>query len=315
MPGMPNLDGPMQAVVWFVLGLLAAMFFIRTSTDAKHQGPNAKKPIVQNMLDITATLGLLAGMSLWSYFWWDVWRPDRIALPYSAPIWIIVLLLGMAHPLALPLMAALLTPNDPINQSLQAQRRRTVGWVVQIISTGVLAIVSYLILSTWIEKRVQLALPEFVPPTIAIIVILTIIIPSMAWVYVIPYNWRWQLEVYQEHAKRERRHKLDLALIEGHFIKASSQMFLDMGMWTAEQRAEFVEAMQRIFLRWNASLRSIAFLMKNVSEAPSVQVFLTDDKDARLIFGELLTIMHDAQILDTRDQELVMLPPREHERQ
>lgn len=314
MPELPTLAGPVQGVIWFILGLLSAMFLIRSSTDAKHQGPDAKKPIVQNMLDITATLGLLAGMALWSYFWWDVWRPDTIALPYSAPIWIIVFILGMAHPMSLPLMAALMTPSDPINQDLQAKRRRTIGWGVQLVATIILSIVSFILLESWLMERVQLATPQLVHPTIAILVILTVIIPSMAWVYIIPYNWRWQLEVYQEHDRRKRRHKLDMALIEAHFIKASSQMFLDMGLWTADQRHEFAETMERIFVRWNGSLRSMAWLIKSVADAPSVQVLLTDDREARVIFGELMSVMHDAQVRDTtkHDPMLVeaMLSPR-----
>lgn len=306
MPELPTLAGPLQGVIWFILGLLSAMLLIRSSTDAKHQGPGAKKPIVQNMLDITATLGLLAGMALWSYYWWDVWRPDSIPLPYSAPIWLIVFIMGMAHPLSLPLMAALMTPSDPINQSLQAQRRRTAGWIVQLISTLVLSIVSFLLLEGWLTNRVELSSVDLIRPTIAIIIILTVIIPSMAWVYIIPYNWRWQLETYQEHARRERRHKLDMALIEAHFIKVSGQMFLDMGMWTAEQRSEFADVMEKIFIRWNASLRSMAWLIKGVAEAPSVQVLLTDDKEARVVFGELIQAMNDAQVHDTHREEVVI---------
>jgi MFS family permease len=273
---------------------VGAFIFGRSSKEKDNLRP--QKPITQNVLDYAATLGLLLGMVFWITFFFSAFRPDLMEYPWSIPWWIIAALLGISITVVLPLLFSLTLPNDPINMMLQDSKKHTWGFMVQVASVIFVSVIAFRILDSWMNVQGTTVGESGYGRSIAIIiVIITVVVPNLAWQQAIPLNWQWQLQQSLEIQKMRRRHAAELMMMSAEHVKQIANLMVDTNQATvdnipqiAEQYAKFMRSM---YGRMNGEMKGIGYLIAAVSGAKDVRVPGANDEDIRNRFSELQDMM------------------------
>lgn len=285
---------------------VGAVVFGRSSKEKDSLRP--QKPITQNVLDYSATLGLLLGMVFWITFYFSVFRPDLMAWPWSLPWWVIVALIGICHTVGLPLLFSLTLPNDAINMMLQDSKKHTWGFMAQVTAIIFLSAVSLKILTQWMNvEGTTVGQSGFGTYIAFIIVIVTVIIPNLAWQQAIPMNWQWQIQQSLEIQKMRRRHAAELMMMSAEHVKQIANLMIDTNQATvdnipqiAEQYAKFMRSM---YGRMNGEMKGIGYLIAAVSGAKDVRVPGGNDEDIRKRFAELQDMMQRGLELGVEERD------------
>ncbi len=293
------------------IGLFIGMFIFGRSSKVDDK-MRPQKPITQNILDYTATLGLILGMLFWGTYYYMQIMPGSVGWPLNVALWCITLLLGILHSMTGPLLVSLTMPQDPVNQLLSDQKKHTWGWMVQAISTVVMSVVSFVLCVRFFGVIPGVAESQAQGWLAVATTIFTIVIPNLAWQKAVPLNWQWQVQQAFAIEIMRKKHGAELIRMTAEHIRQISYIITDNAQMTVDNvprvAHDYAKFMGAMFGRVNGEMRGLGQLVGALARAEGVRVPELDDSAVRKDLLALEDTMKKGLELGVIDAPLAGVP-------
>lgn len=279
---MPVLNTEaIRLIAGFFLGVIVAWLILGQS--GKPNGKKPPQPIVENLIDFVSYAGLLLGVVFWGMYYWDHIHPELTHGIASYGSWAFVLLMGIVHPLAVPVFFAWTWPKDPVNVYLQEKIQETTAYKMQVYATLIVGAVSLFMVFRWIGSAMGISDPIDLIPTTIMFVAFSVLLPSFGMLRIIPKHWRALADMADEVERRRRLLIVEQVAIEAQLAQSVVlltmpviQNALDQRQKNAKEAAELVGA---ALIRVNEAARTIVSLLAQLTRNKNLQLTTAPDEE------------------------------------
>lgn len=300
-----DLSNPtVRAIIAALLGLFVGL----AVTWGSSKGKSAPRPMLESLGSFASYTGLLLGCLFWSIYWWDQYHPEAVGGIPSIGLWALVALLGISQPLALPYLVTKLFPRESFQLYIHEKTTNTWAYRIQLATLAGMSLFSFIRIWQWSETalgQVDMFQRFF---SAFMIVALSVVVPSLLILDVIPKDWKLKLEVENQVERLRRKAIVEQALIEAQVAQAIVLISLDPLQMSLNQRKinaqKTADILGMLFVRINESTRAIARLMAMLTRNQEMRIQTIDDEEVYKKMYELYQIADDRVLLQIEDKSV-----------
>lgn len=232
-----------------ILGASLAMFLMGKSTKPE----NVAMPLVSRFQQFVLYGGVLLGVVFWNMFYLDNFQPHRFTGIAAIGMWLVTFLSGMMHASGVPSLILTLIPKDPISDHLEKQRRNTLSRDLLWIVTGIMSVVSFLALTTWVNTRIGINDGRYMYAIPLFITVFTVLIPYFSMEQLAPEDWQYRMRRQAAFEKERMLLEADRQKMMQDYMRFTGQVIVETAE-TLPMRQQGAELLANLLVEYNRYL-------------------------------------------------------------